>query len=104
MATIASRRKQSIFQKLKGLVTSSQGMPIILTLAIISILFVLFRMKGVEIDYKLNTVNQKTKEEVLNNKELKAKKANLLSVGRLRKLAKKHNLQEPKQKQIIVVP
>ena len=104
MATISRSRNQSFIDKLKNVVTSSQGMPIILTLAIISILFVLFRMKGVEIDYKLNSVNMKIKEETLNNKELKAQKANLLSVGRLRGLAKKHKLQEPKQKQIIVVP
>ncbi len=84
--------------------TSSQGMPIILSLTIISILFVLFRMKGVETDYKLNTVNAKIKETSLKNKELKANKAKLLSIERLRKLATKHKLSEPKQKQIIVVP
>ena len=84
--------------------TSSQGMPIILSLTIISILFVLFRMKGIEVDYKLNTINAKIKETSLENKELKAKKAKLLSTERLKSLAEKHNFSEPKQKQIIVVP
>ena len=83
---------------------SSQGMPLIMTLTIIAILFVLFRMKGVEADYNLNTVNTQIEKATLENKELKAKKAKLLSVGRLKRLAEKHKFSDPKQTQIIVVP
>ena len=48
--------------------------------------------------------HNKVYESVLSqNKELKVRKAGLLSSGNLRKLAKKHYLREPKAKQIIVV-
>ena len=90
--------------RLKDAAISPQGMPIVLTLAVIAILFVLFRMKGVEVDYKMNAVRAEIKEASLVNKELKAKKANLLSVVKLRQLAEKHGFIEPKQTQIIVVP
>ena len=90
--------------KIRLLATSTQGLPIVLSLTIIAILFVLFRMKGVEVDYKLNTVNAQIEEASLENKSLKAQKAKLLSVKRLRRLAVKHRFLEPKQEQIIVVP
>jgi hypothetical protein len=61
-------------------------------------------MKGVELDYKITAVNKDIEKVVLDNKELKAKKARLLSVKRLRKLASKYDLKQPKQKQIIVLP
>lgn len=70
----------------------------------LGLLFVLFRMKGVELDYKITSVNKDIDKVVLDNKELKAKKARLLSVKRLRKLASKYDLKQPKQKQIIVLP
>lgn len=61
-------------------------------------------MKGVELDYKITSVNKDIEKVVLDNKELKAKKARLLSVKRLRTLASKYDLKQPKQKQIIVLP
>ena len=48
--------------------------------------------------------NKKIEQVQLEGKELKAKKARLLSVKRLRGLAKKYNLSRPKQDQIIVIP
>jgi hypothetical protein len=37
-------------------------------------------------------------------KELKAKQAKLLSVKKLREYAKKHNFNQPRENQIIVIP
>lgn len=98
------KRKIKIGDKLKETFLSSQGLPISLAFITISILFVLFRMKGVELDYKINEVNSKIEKSVLENKELKAKKANLLSTKNLRSMANTHSLKQPSQKQIIVVP
>lgn len=61
-------------------------------------------MKGVELDYKITSVNKDIEKVVLDNKELKARKARLLSVKRLRKMASKYQLRQPKQNQIIVLP
>ncbi len=98
------KRKIKISDKLKDTFFSSHGFPLSLTFITISILFVLFRMKGVELDYKVNEVNSKIEKSLLENKELKAKKAKLLSTKNLRSMATNHNLKQPTQKQIIVVP
>lgn len=105
MAT-SVRRKKSIspLQSLKHFIFSNQVFPFVLTFFVLGLLFVLFRMKGVELDYKITSVNKDIEKVVLDNKELKAKKARLLSVKRLRKLASKYDLKQPKQKQIIVLP
>ena len=89
--------------KLKGFFLSSQILPLILAFFTIAILFVLFRMKGVELDYQISGVNKDIKRITLENKELKAEKAKLLSTKRLRRLAKKYNLTLPDQKQIIII-
>lgn len=91
-------------QSFKGFLFSNNVFPFVLTFFIMGLLFVLFRMKGVELDYKISSVNKDIEKVILNNKELKAKKAKLLSVKRLRKLAAKYQLKQPKQKQIIVLP
>ena len=67
------------------------------------ILFVLFRMKSIEMDYKISSMNKDIEKVVLENKELGAVKAKLLSVRNLKKMAKKYDLKQPKQKQIIVI-
>lgn len=69
-----------------------------------AILFVLFRMKSVEQDYKFHSYNKQIEDSIHENKELRARKAKLLSAKNLRTLAEKHNLNEPKQDQIIVIP
>ncbi|MDA9793171.1 hypothetical protein N9B72_01175 [Bacteriovoracaceae bacterium] len=61
-------------------------------------------MKGVEQQYKYNEISQKIERVTFDNKELKARKAKLLSVKNLRKYAKQYNLKSPSQKQIIVLP
>jgi cell division protein FtsL len=101
---MSTKRKIRIGDKLRDTFLSSQGLPLSLAFIIISILFVLFRMKGVELDYKVNTVNSKIEKNLSENKELKAKKAKLLSAKNLRAMANKHSLKQPSQKQIIVVP
>lgn len=106
MATIArkARSSQSLIEKTKTIFFSSRGFPIILTFTVLAVLFVLFRMKGVELDYQINIVNKEIDEVSVENKELKARKARLMSVERLRSMAKQHGLAQPKQNQIIVVP
>ncbi len=88
----------------KNIVFSSQGFPIILTLAVISILFVIFRMQSIEIDYKINDVKKDISKAQQDSKDLSAKKAKELSVKKLRGFAKEYDLKEPKQDQIIVIP
>jgi hypothetical protein len=44
--------KKSFGEKVKGFIFSSQGFPLLLMFSVISVLFVLFRMKSVELDYK----------------------------------------------------
>lgn len=103
MAT-KSKRKIKIGDRLRDTLFSSQGLPLSLAFIVISILFVLFRMKGVELDYKVNEVNSKIEKKLLENKELKARKAKLLSTKNLRQMAISHQLKQPTQKQIIIVP
>ena len=88
----------------KKVFLSSQGMPIMLTLSVLGILFVLFRMKGIELNYKITNVNKDIEKVALESKELKAKKARLLSVKNLRTMAKKYDLRQPKQSQVMVIP
>ncbi len=103
-----SAKKSSIGQKFsdnfRKILFSSQGFPIMLTLSVLGVLFVLFRMKAVETNYKITSMNKDIEKVALESKELKAKKARLLSVKALRKMAKKYKLSQPKDKQIIVIP
>jgi cell division protein FtsL len=107
LATASRRSKSSNINPataLKNFIFSNQVFPFVLTFFILGLLFVLFRMKGVELDYKITSVNKDIDRVTLDNKELKAKKARLLSVKRLRKMASKYGLDQPRQKQIIVLP
>lgn len=96
--------ENKIGKKIKEIIFSSQGLPIFLSFTTLAILFVLFRMKNVEMDYKISKSNRDIEKVLMDNKELKAKNARLLSTERLRRLAAAHNLDQPKQDQIIVVP
>lgn len=91
------------FQTVKSKVFSSHGFPIFLGFTLMGVLFVLFRMKSIEIDYKISNVNKEIEKVTLENKELKAIKAKMLSVSNLKAMAKKYKLKQPRQKQIIVI-
>ena len=88
----------------RRVVFSSQGFPIVLSLSILGVLLVLFRMKGIEQDYEINKVKDQKTSLVFRNKELKAQKASQLSVKSLRQMAEMYNLKRPKQDQIIIIP
>ena len=96
--------KSEFGKKIKEIIFSSQGFPIFLSFTTLAILFVLFRMKNVEMDYKISKTNRDIEKVLLDNKELKAKSARMLSTDRLRRLASVHHLDQPKQDQIIVIP
>lgn len=100
------RRKNTQNSKINQIsnILKSKYLPYIITFSTIGILFVLIRMKAVEQQLKLNDVNIKIERVTFENKDLKAKKAKLLSVGNLRKLATEFDLKEPSHNQIIVVP
>lgn len=104
MATKKTTEKFQLSKKIREIIFSSQGFPIFLSFTTLAILFVLFRMKNVEMDYKITKANKDIEKVVLDNKELKAKKARMLSSEKLRKLAVVHNLDQPKQDQVIVIP
>lgn len=82
----------------------SQVFPLLLSLSVLGILFVLIRMKGIEQDYNFNDIAEKIKIQKNENKQLKAVKARMLSVKKLESFAKKHNLKEPDEKHIIIIP
>lgn len=98
------RSKKTSENLFKKIFLSSQGLPIFALLALIIIGFVVFRMKSLDYDYRTNEMNTALDRAHIENKDLKAKKARLLSTRNLREIAQKHNLTEPSQKQIIVVP
>lgn len=85
-------------------VLTSQTMPLIFVLSTIGILFVLIRMKGIEQDYKFNELAKQIKIEKIENKELKAQRARMLSIKKLKAFSKKHKLEEPDEKHIIIIP
>ncbi len=99
-----SQEKYNLGKKIREIVFSSQGFPIFLSFTTLAILFVLFRMKNVEMDYQITKANRDIEKVLLDNKELKAKNARMLSTDRLRRLASVHHLDQPKQDQIIVIP
>ena len=100
---MGERLEQSV-RKFKEFFFSSHGFPLFLVFTLLGFLFVLFRMKGVDVDYKRNEVKQEISKASLVNKELRAEKATNLSNKSLRKMAKEHQLSPPSQDQIIVVP
>ncbi len=105
MAT--KRKKESLLTalklKIKDELFSAQGLPLALAFTTLAVLFVLFRMKGVELDYKISEINVSIEDATSENKDLRASKARLLSTGNVRLLAKKHGLAQPRQEQIIVI-
>lgn len=103
---ILRRKQQSplLRPKIGEYLFSSKIFPLMLTFAFLGILFVLFRMNSVDIDYRIASLNKDLEKITLESKELKAQKARLLSIRRLRNLAQKYELQQPHQNQIIIIP
>lgn len=81
-----------------------RALPFTLTFTTLAILFVGFRMKGIEQAYLLNTIDQEMNKVSIRNKELKAQRAREMSVPRLREFAVKYDLKEPGPEQIILIP
>ena len=104
MARISKPKRKGVAGRFFQVFFNPQVFPICLFLMVIGVLFVLFRMKSVELDYKVSEVNKKIRKNEVQNKKLEAVRAKLLSIKNLRRFAKKYNLQEPKQNQIIIIP
>jgi cell division protein FtsL len=61
-------------------------------------------MKTLEVDYSINDLNKEIARSVMENKDLKAKQAKLLSSDNLRRMAAKHEFNLPTQQQVLVIP
>lgn len=81
-----------------------KALPFTLTFTTLAILFVGFRMKGIEQAYLLNNINDDIQKSTIRNKELKAQRAREMSVPRLREFAARYDLKEPGPEQIILIP
>lgn len=81
-----------------------QALPFTLTFTTLAILFVGFRMRGIEQAYSLNNIEQEIYKATIRNKELKAHRAKEMSVPKLREFAVKYDLKEPGPEQIILIP
>ena len=78
--------------------------PYFLSLSFLVASIILFRMKGLELDYRYFKTQNKIEKVLYKKKELVAQKAKLLSLKRLNKLVKKYNLIYPGEKRILVIP
>jgi hypothetical protein len=103
---MALRKKGSIKfnNRLIDFLFNPAALPFTLTFTILAVLFVAFRMKGIEQAYSLNHINSDMEKAIILNKELKAQRAREMSVPRLRELAVKYGLKEPGPEQIILIP
>ena len=81
-----------------------QALPFTLTFTTLAVLFVAFRMKGIEQAYSINNLKINIDKAVINNKELKAQRAREMSVPKLREFAATYGLKEPGPEQIILIP
>jgi len=89
-------------KQFKHLIDSSYFSVILVFIAIL-FLFILFRMKVIEQQYLINNENKILEDSNEKNRMLKAKKANKMSIRKLKKYAKDNELNEPSQKQIIII-
>lgn len=98
------KKANPFFKYLSDKIFTSQTLPLIFVVSIIGIMFVLIRMKGIEQDYEYNEIAKRIQVQKIKNKELKAERARELSVKNLKAFAKKHELNEPSEKNIILIP
>lgn len=104
---MALRKKGTKFKfnnRLMEFLFNPSALPFTLVFTTLAVLFVAFRMKGIEQAYALNHINSDIQKAVINNKELKAQRAREMSVPRLREFATKYGLKEPGPEQIILIP
>lgn len=100
-------RKKGTFKfnnRLLEFLFNPKALPFTLTFTTLAILFVGFRMKGIEQAYQLNNIELDIRKSTIRNKELKAQRAREMSVPRLREFAVKYDLKEPGPEQIILIP
>lgn len=102
--TTRKREENEIKVFFSKYVFTSQTLPFVFVFSILGILFVLIRMKGIEQDYRFNEISKSLKVQKIENKELKADRAKMLSVKHLKGFAEKFDLKEPDEKHIIVIP
>jgi len=95
---------KKFLEELKSFLLGAQGIPLVLLIIVFSFMFVFFRMKGIEQEYKAGELQKKIEHHNIDNKELKAERARLMSNKHLKNLAERHGMKEPKQDQIIVIP
>jgi hypothetical protein len=100
-----TKKKQNAFLKyVSEKFFNTQTLPLVFVVSVLGILFVLFRMKGIEQDYEYNEIAKRIKIQKIQNKELKAKRARELSVKKLKGYAAKFSLEEPSEKKVIIIP
>jgi cell division protein FtsL len=80
------------------------GLPITTIIIILVISIVGFRMKSLEMVYDGVKKDRMIDKLTMENKELRATKAQLMSTDNLRYIANKYDLKEPDEKQIIIIP
>jgi cell division protein FtsL len=81
-----------------------KALPFTLTFTTLAVLFIGFRMKGIEQAYQLNSIESEIDKVSIESKELKAQRAREMSVHKLREFAVKYDLKEPGPEQIILIP
>ena len=81
-----------------------RALPFTLSFTILAVLFVAFRMKGIEQAYASNKLNSDIDRATIQNKELRAQRAREMSVQKLREFAVTYDLKEPGPEQIIFIP
>ena len=83
---------------------NARALPFTLTFTTLAVLFVGFRMKGIEQAYLVNNIQSDIHKAIIRNKELKAQRARDMSVPKLREFAVRYDLKEPGPEQIILIP
>jgi hypothetical protein len=103
---MALRKKSNLKfnNRLLDFLFNPDALPFTLTFTTLAILFVGFRMKGIEQAYLVNNIEKDISKAEIRNKELKAQRAREMSVPRLREFAVKYDLKEPGPEQIILIP
>ena len=104
---MALRKKKSIGlanNKVIQILFNPRVIPFTLTFSCLAVVFVTIRMKSIEQAYQLDGLDTNLNKVLVQNKELKAQRARMLSVQRLREFAEKFNLKEPGPEQIILIP